>query len=265
MWRMPALPTLLGGVQAAVEEKGLSLLLAHCPDGRLVPPALAATKVDGVLVVGRCGELSASLRSALDRLPVVWLFRTHNDPELRYDHVLYDNREVGPIAARYLHGRGHRKVALVNPDPSHEAYRQRCESFVRVASEVGMAVLEHHADQPLQGPQQLAYFEDMLRSYTHSPEPPTALFCLADDRMLAVFHALRREEFRALAEMELIGCNNDPLFMDQMHPRPATIDIHLDLVGREAGNLLWQRFGEGGNSASLEVFIKPRLVEADCG
>jgi LacI family transcriptional regulator len=266
MFRMPAFPTLLGGVQEAMDEKGLNLLLAHCPNGKVIPPALAGGKVDGVLVVGRCPALSPGLVKALDRLPVVWMFREHNDPDRRYDHVLYDNLEVGQIAARYLHERGHHRVGFVSTDPTHEAYCQRRDTFSRVGAELGLVVDVYESATPLQGSGQVPFVEQMAESMAAESEQPTALFCAADDRMLTVFHVLRQRYGDNLAGLELIGCNNESLFLDQMHPRPATIDIHLDLVGREATDLLWQRLGEiGGTTTSVEILIKPKLVRPEQG
>jgi DNA-binding LacI/PurR family transcriptional regulator len=266
MYRMPAFPALLGGVQETMEAKGLNLLLAHCPDGKTIPPALAGAKVDGVLVVGRCPALSARLSAVLDRLPVVWMFREHNDPDRRYDHVLYDNQEVGQIAARYLHEQGHQRVGFVSADPTHEAYCQRRDTFGRVGAELGMDVEVYESDKPLQGSEQLPFVEQAVQTMAAAGEQPTALFCAADDRMLTVFHVLRQRYGEGLAGLELIGCNNDPVFMSQMHPQPATIDIHLGLVGREAAELLWQRLGEvGGTTTSVEILIKPKLVRPGPG
>lgn len=263
MYRMPAFPSLLGGVQQGIEEKGLNLVLAHCPGGRVLPPALTPAKVDGVLVFGRTDSFSSALSRVFDSLPVVWMFREHNDPERRYDHVLYDNREVGGLVARHLHELGHRRVAFASTDPKHGAYCQRRDTFLTVATSLGMAVEICEAETTLDGATQIPFIEQMLARFAASPERPTALFCAADDRMLMVYHVLQRRFVDTLGDLALIGCNNDPLFMPQMHPRPATIDIHLEQVGREAVNLLWQRLGEARSASSVEVLIKPCIVPAD--
>ena len=67
---------------------------------------------------------------------------------------------------------------------------------------------------------------------------PTGVFCVSDDLMLAVFNGLRQRGVEPGRDIELIGCNNDRLFMEQMHPRPATINLKLDQVGRQAFELL---------------------------
>ncbi len=263
MYRMPAFPSLLGGVQQGVEEKGLNLVLAHCPGGRVLPPALTPAKVDGVLVFGRTPLFSPALERAFGSLPVVWVFREHNDPDRHHDHVLYDNREVGVLAARHLHGLGHRRVAFFSTLPTHEAYCQRRDTFRTTAAGLGMAVEVHEPEAALNGADQIPFIERMLARFAATSERPTALFCAADDRMLMVHHVLQRQFADRLGELVLIGCNNDPLFMPQMRPRPATIDIHLEQVGREAVSLLWQRLGEARFASSVEVLVKPCIVPAD--
>ncbi len=88
----------------------------------------------------------------------------------------------------------------------------------------------------------------------------TGVFCPTDDTLVKLYYALRQRGIEPGAEYELIGCNNDPVYMNQMHPRSATIDIKLDTVGKRAVEQLLWRMTHPDDTSRVEVFIRPELV-----
>ncbi len=262
MYKLPAFPALLGGVHEALDGHGMNLQLAHCPDGITIPPALTASKVDGVLIVGSAPVISPRLLRVLESMPVVWMFRAHNDPERRFDHVLYDNREVGELAARYLYERGHRHVGIMDTQPGHDAYSERRDVFCAAGRKIGMEVKTYQSAESLEGAAQQEFMESAFIDAFNRTAPLTAFFCEADDRMLTAHMVLNRIGKRS-EKIELVGCNNDNPFLSQMTPRPATVDIKLADVGRQAVELLWQRLGEPIGRTRVEILIKPEIVPGD--
>lgn len=268
MYRLPAFPALLGGVQEGLIAEGLNLLLAHCPDGVTVPPALAANKVDGVVLVGRVhpkrgGRIGSRLRERLARYPVVWIFRDHDDPEHTVDHVLYDNHAVGRLAAEYFAQRGHRCVALVNAVPDHLAYIERREQFLAYAAVHGLAATLCEPATSRRDAAATLFVEQAITGLREAADPVTGVFCVADDLLLAAYHTQRCAPFGIGRPLELLGCNNDAAVMSQMRPRPATIDIQLEQIGRKATELLCQRLGESEHLGHVEILLKPVLVAGE--
>lgn len=263
MFAMPTWPGTFGALVMQLGDRGAHLLFAHSPDGVAIPPALIAGKVDGVIVVGSAPRLADTLRDLLRLLPVVWALREHNDTERHFDHVFYDNRSVGGLAAEYLFERGHRRVAFFNVNREHSAYRQRREDFCKQAAELGMQIAVFEAPQPLPPSGYLAYARTVIdHLQAAGKQRPTALFAPSDDQVVPVHNLLHLnmgEPFR----LELIGCNNDPAQLNQMAPRPATIDIRMDEVARRAIETLFNRIADPISSARIEMRIKPMLVPAD--
>ncbi|MDF7798625.1 LacI family DNA-binding transcriptional regulator [Pontiellaceae bacterium B1224] len=267
MYRMPAFPALLGGIQRGIEKHGMELVLAHLPEGKVVPPVLSRRRADGVLLFGS-ETLSTQLKQALNSVPAVWCFlRDSVAPDSEFDHVLYDNSHVGQMAAEYLLERGHRNLMVVGSRPNHQALAQRRNQFVETARVRGGRVLvvegaeSEEAELP---PVQLDEIAQMvvqeLRSGT---ERPTAIFISSDDLMVRIFNRLRQHGCEPGKDVELIGCNNDKPFMDQMHPRPATIDIKLDMVGERAIEQLLWRMSHPGDVVQAQLLVKPTIVAAD--
>jgi LacI family transcriptional regulator len=267
MYRMPAFPALLGGIQRGIEKHGLELVLAHLPEGKVVPPVLARRRADGVLLFG-ADTLSDQLKQALHRVPAVWCFlRDSVAPGSDFDHVLYDNSQVGKIAADYLMKRGHKNLMFASSRSNHQALAQRRNQFVETARGQGANVLvvEGAASAAVELPpvQLDEIAQKVVQELRSSADKPTAVFVGSDDLMVRVFNRLRQQGYESGKDVDLIGCNNDKQYMDQMHPRPATINIKLDMVGERAIEQLLWRMSHPSDVAQAQLLIKPEIVPAE--
>ena len=92
---------------------------------------------------------------------------------------------------------------------------------------------------------------------------PAGMFVASDDLMVAIYHRLRQEGFEPGRDVVLIGCNKDVPYLEQLHPRPATIDIRLDLVGERAVDQLLWRMSHPSDEGQTDVLIKPVIVLAE--
>lgn len=257
--RMPAFPALAAGMHQAAEAEGFNLMLSHSPDGAVVPAALAAGQVDGVVVVGReSSPLGPGLLQALDRVAVVGTLRGHDDLAWGFDAVAYDNRAVGPLAARHFAERGVRRAACVSMIASHRAYSRRVAGFVEACREAGIEVECLHS--PLDSAREAAAeAAGMAARAIAEAEPdlrPQAIFCVSDDLMLEVSEALARRGVRVPGDVDLLGCNNDPEFLAAIRPRPATIDIMLGEVGRRTIEQLRWRMAHP-DRPRVDILVKP--------
>lgn len=259
MFSMPAFPALIGGIQNTLMDAGLNLIFAHSPKGQNVPPALAAGKVDGVLLMGNVMRFSRQLAGKLKDAPTVWVFREHNDPDCEFDHVLYDNSVVGVIAARHLRAQGHEYVGFVSPDTAHTAYIERRAAFAEECRKLVMKVEFYEPKKAPAGSNEMLIATDLAGRLAGGSKRPTGLFVVSDTFMLPFFGALERNGIRPMEDIELIGCNNDITRLNQMHPRPATIDIRLNEVGRKSVEQLRWRM-QHPHDGTLEIKIKPMLI-----
>lgn len=262
MLKMPAFPVLLGSIQRTLIERQLSLLLAHLdPGSGNIPGCIDPRFCDGVILFGRDDRpgLKENLVRKLGELPAVWCFREHCDEERRFDHILYDNRAVGAIAAEYLAGRGHRKAAVFNTDPTHGAFSVRVPTFRKRAEELGMEVREFVSSG--RGGD-IDRYRELADAFRQEGADVTGAFFCADDIMLGVCNELRAGG-TPVDELDSIGCNADEVLLRYLSPRPATIDIKMAQVGEMAVLHLLRRINSERNGYSSEIFIKPELVKGD--
>jgi len=262
MYNMPAYPALLSGIQRTLHNKGLELVLAHCPDANTVPPVLRGNRIDGVLLFGQ-QKLGDALEKALAVVPSVWCFRSPVDQGRMFDHVFYDNSLVGKIAADYLVDSGHRHLAFVNCWPIGGAHDQRRDKFLETVYSRGASaeLIEPPENPPPE--KKLQTMQKLTRRVMDLSPSPTGMFCPADDMMVSVFNTLQKKGIEPGRDIELIGCNNDLPYMEQMHPRPATIDLRLAAVGEGAVKQLLKRMANPDAEEREENLIKPMLIAAE--
>lgn len=270
LYSLPALPAFLGGIQRGVIRHGMELVLAHMPDEKTIPPVLARRRADGILLFFE-EPLTSSLKEFVSRkidcfgdVPIVYCLRGIYDKKNSYDHVMYDNAKIGPMAADYLIERGCRRLFFASSEANHAAYAQRREQFLAVCSQKGLQVTVVEGVESFEPAHRLKVAEELVEklSGANAGDRP-GVFCASDDLMMAVYNKLHQRNIEPGRDVELIGCNNDPVIMSQMHPRPATIDIKFDAVGERAVDQLFWRMSHRDDHNQMELFISPELVPAE--
>jgi len=262
IYRMPAFPALLEGIQQELGKCGMHLVMSRYTGQGVVPATLLPRKIDGVLILGALDPMPEQLINSLVALPGVWVMRQHSDHQNQLDHVFYDNKVVGPMAAEYLINRGHRHVAFIMPDARHTAYIERQDAFLKKARTLGVSATlltltrKETQTAPSQG------VERVVRELVAMRRRPTGLFVPSDTSLIGVFNALRLAGVEPMRDIDLIGCNNDRMALLQMQPRPASIDIKLETVGQKAVEQLRCRMRNFEEPSCARIFISPSLVPA---
>ena len=108
-----------------------------------------------------------------------------------------------------------------------------------------------------------ACVESLIAEMLAAGSLPEGLFVPADHDLLEAFHALRRRGVEPQRDILLLGCNADPQFITRMHPRPATIDIQSEAVGRRAVEQLRWRVATREVAGRVETFIMPTVLESE--
>jgi LacI family transcriptional regulator len=255
---LPYFSKLLDGIMRGVEREGMDLVLSHCPHGEVIPPVLARRRADGVLLFGN-PELFPKIAKALERIPVVWCLLTESLTKPNANYVLYDNQPVAAIAAQYLLRKKHERMAILNASPWHGAFVERQTEFLKFLGERGKT-----ADLiagALKDPKRdvVVRAQPLVDRLAALNPRPTGVFCVSDDLLLAVFNGLRQRGIEPGRDIELIGCNNDRLLMEQMHPRPATIDLKLNQVGKQAVELLLKKMSQPSDTNPTGILVEPSL------
>lgn len=260
MLRKPALPLLLGSIQCALNERNLSLTMAHPgPNGEL-PNTLDPKFCDGVILFARPEKERTlkALQKLFQKLPAIWCFRDHADFKNEVDHIFYDNEAVGAIAADYLAGRKHRSVAVFNESPQHGAFSVRVRRFLSTAEQRGMKAQLFELPEPTE-PDVTIGFRELAEKFLRKSKNITGAFFCSDDTMLGVYGELRAKGYD-MNKLDVVGVNADEVLLRYISPRPATIDIKMPKLGRLAVEQLLRRINGDRAGYHSEIYIKPELI-----
>lgn len=260
--RIGGYPGLMSGIENAIHENGLQLALASLDAGERLPMALNPKEVDGVLLFGKPEALTQAAQSAMGDVPTVGLMRGFDEFQGRIDRVVFDNALVGPMAARYLADHGHRRVVYFNSDPAHPAIIVRQRDFIATAAESGMEVFPIISEFRPEGHQQPAVYGAMTdRLLALSPDV-TGICVAIGDQMGWLYGSLEARGI-PLRRFDVICADDLPSYLDPHFPKPAAININLELVGyRGVQQLLW-RMANRDVKNRMKLAVEPVLVAGD--
>jgi DNA-binding LacI/PurR family transcriptional regulator len=260
----PSFATLLRGASLAAADNGLALTVHHVPSPQRIPLRLLNGDVGGVLLYDeRC---NVEIPRHLPNVPNVWVMSGRRRLR-RGDHVFADSYQVGRMAAQYLIRNGHTRLAFLNLDRDHWPFRQYRQAFTDAAADQSISVVNIESaripapavgDGGVDSP--AAAVVSLVRRFLALNPTPTGLF-IADDRQTAQLQpALQRFGIRLdQGATQIVSCNNDRPFLAALDPRPATIDIRAESIGRRGvEQLLWRMSHPTAERAVL--LVEPVVV-----
>ena len=169
------------------------------------------------------------------------------------------------MAAEYLVAKGHGRIAMLNLSSDHMGYEARTRAFVDTAK---LLEAESHTivdDRFEQGTSFMAEFDEqsvkeLVASYLAIEPRPTGLFVPRDSLTVMVYHELRAQGVEPGRDVEVISCNNESV-IGGLDPRPATLDLRAEVIGRQAVEQLILRIQKPHDPVSVVSAVEPRLVE----
>jgi DNA-binding LacI/PurR family transcriptional regulator len=263
-WSNPFYHTLLQGVEEVAQEDQTMLFLCvtHDDPGEVWRnfAQLSAKQVDGILVVSQdTSELfSAGTETVANSIPFV----TVDWPGSQGYSVQMDLENAGYQATQHLLEHGHRRVGLVtfmekvrNVQPVNNGYRRALQE---AGIEAGPALIARMPDFTM------ASGCEAARRLLSLPQPPTAIFAIADMLALGVMQAASEAGLRIPQEIALTSFNDIP-FAGLVHPPLTTVAAPASQMGQEAMRIL-QRLIAGKRPIHKHVVLHTSLViRQSCG
>ena len=243
-----------------IRRQGAKPELFFLPDPKRPPQGLMAAGCHGWIGIGLMREPEPWPEELCQRLnPVVWMPCSAG---LGWGDAVGINQEAtGLIAAHYLYERGVRTAAvigLLNTRP----IRTRTDSFVLRFQQLGGNIVPVRPLRQfytrLRAPDLLAVdmvVGDMLESKPRAD----GIFVTSDCFLPEVYRELRRSSIKPCEDIQIIGCSNEREYLDNLSPRPATIDIRAEeIAARAVQQLFWRKNHPEGDR--FAVIMEPRLV-----
>lgn len=269
---LPVISEALHGVELAMAAEGLNLMLANVPNADRVPAFLARNQVDGLIVKSPLlGDLRACARptlvTAINRLPHVWLLGRPNSGE--GDLCGFDFDAGAQIAIAYLHARGHRRLAFVDPRPGLTRSEGLRRAVTVHAQRLGMhlrhfeKLMSFPVKWPLRAITEPTEILPLVDRWENLPiaQRPTALVVSADSIAVQLYHALRQKGHVVGRDVSILSFNHEKTLVMGLNPVLTTLDVRAETIGRRAVEQLLWRVRHPGEAVAMKILIEPRLVE----
>ncbi|MFI5841287.1 LacI family DNA-binding transcriptional regulator [Catenuloplanes sp. NPDC051500] len=247
--------TIIAGVELALRDAGLSVLVATSPTpGAGAVDLLLGRMVEGIITVPPAHDAPALARAGAE-IPVIQL--DWEAPGLDTDRVYLDNLGAGTMAARLLLDHGHRRIGAVGGPTEISTARDRLAGF---RAELDRAGITPEGELLRTGPATVAGGQAAMQRILAARDRPTAVFCASHHLTLGALIALNDSGLRLGRDVSMIGFDNRELAMATL-PRLSIIEQPTHEIAARAAELLLARLADpGGDSAPVTVTVDPVLV-----
>ncbi len=247
---------MIAALERIVREQDYYLMIRSVNDCREVLPLLSSWNVDGAFFLG---VFESDLEEICDGLsaPKVFIDSYTKKTDL-IANVGIDDYRGGYLSARYLLGKGHRKIALVTTEytyygVSEERYRgfmDACREWdVTVDEKKDVYVVNTMYRHAIEAGQNIAFSE---RGYT-------AVSAMSDVTALGVLEGLNQCGVRVPEDMSVIGFDDLPE-CEYAHPKLTTIAQNFQQKAQMAADYLFQMI-RNDEKLTVNVCDPIRVVE----
>ena len=258
------LPTLANGNFAALAEglteslrpAGYEVLIGYTgysmnEEERQVR-TLLSRRPEAVVLAGSAHREAVGRQLVRSGVPVI---EVADLPAQPIGHMIgFSNHAVGAAAAAFLIGLGHTKIAALGPCRSadHRDLRgeARLAGFAQALREAGLSAALVRGD----GAIPLSFgagARSMGRLLDDAPDVQ-AVFAVSDLAAVGALMECRRRAVAVPDRLSLLGFGNFEIGQ-QTVPALSSIAVDFDDLGRQAGRLIAELVGSGGNAAPLSA------------
>jgi LacI family transcriptional regulator len=262
---LPVMAAVLSGISGGAKELGLGLLLDAMPDVSALSPVIRRRQVAGAIVFLQSRVPPESLINVRKHMPLVWAMGAEGGaPDV--DHISADNVGIGYLAYQYLTDSRCQQLAFISADPSWHIMRLRGQSFANAARDAERTVTSYLVgnDPLVVG----AYGRDVVTAESldklvdklvAAKPRPNGLFVPTDLLTTRVYPLLLERGVKPGRDITIISCDNEEVRLSALNPRPASIDIRPEDIGRRAVRRLLMRL-ENADEPAARIQVAPRLV-----
>jgi LacI family transcriptional regulator len=261
-FKLPVFASVVSSITRAAASREINVVIDEVIEPDQLSDRIKGSELDGALVFAASFADPALMQLVRRRVPIVHVM----GEELAssgVDQVLPDNLAIGHLALQHLRSCGCEQLGYVSTQPDHEAMRLRETGFALAAARAGLAapvafVSRHDADAHKLGPGvQLDAIADQIASATVRP---TGLFVSQDVETIGLYPLLVQRGIRPGQDVTIISCNNEES-LSMLSPRPASIDLGTDDLGRRALTRLLNRIAHP-NEPPLRMLVAPSITAA---
>jgi len=263
--RLPVMAAAFAGITEAAKARHLRLLVDEMRDPEQVSALITRREIDGAIVF-RASRLGHDGFDGLlaHRLPLVWMLGALERPA-QIDHVTADNIAIGYLAHEYLAGRGCCDIAFFTEFPEWPLMRMRGQALANAARDAAHRITSFVVGQ--NSPAVECYgldvhcaatLETLVDQLVSMTPRPTGIFSSMDLLTLKLYPLLQSRGVVPGRDVTIVSCDNQESFLSMLSPRPASIDLRAQEIGRRAVARLMERI-ECPEESPLLIQVPPTV------
>lgn len=266
--QLPVMAAAVNGVRAMTDRAGYRLILSEVLDPFNSESLFQNLDIEGATVFVSSSFNQERIARALEilnaRWPVVWAMG--GPLPVNVDHICPNNYRIGQLAHAHLSSYGCQNVAYVTTSPSWPMMRVRGHGFLDAALDAGRPARAFIYDKDTSlssayGPDVVTLNDTVrLMQKVASASPKIDGLFIANDRTaVELYPLMMRTGIHPVRDVAIIACDNEDVRLSALNPRPASIDIGAEQIGRRAVTRLLKRIAEPGDWP-VTIQITPKLV-----
>lgn len=260
----PVMLDVVHGIEEALSVHGMSMVQGAISSGRHLPPIVTRGEVDGVIIWPNLDDVSEETLEILRNFKVVYVM-TAVEERLPGDRIKNNNRQIGRMAAKHLLSKGHKKVGYITPT-ALDLQRNMCErwlAFYHMFNESGgkasQLVIEQSATDLLEiDVDREKLIQNAVHEFFDSEGLPDGVFITCDSLTAKIYPILKSMGIQIGVDLDIISCNNEMSLLAGLEPRPLSIDIQPELIGKTAVEQLRWRIMHPDDDSQRTIEIQPK-------
>ena len=223
-----------------IRRQGYYLMIRSVKECKEIIPLFSTWYVDGIIIMGAFKSEVEDIQRRLEmpgRLEIPAVYIDSYVDELEIANVGIDDYKGGALAARYLIGKGHRKIAFAGPNINSpgvikERYRGFCDACKGRGIEVNQARIFDA----------LTLYEcgvEVGKKIAFSDEGFTAVAAMSDILAFGIMEGLRLCGMNVPRDISVVGFDNLPECR-YSNPKLTTISQNLEKKALLVGECLFQ-------------------------
>ncbi|KMZ11375.1 Transcriptional regulator, LacI family [Candidatus Burkholderia humilis] len=248
----PFYAAIVRGIDSVTRQNGYYMLL--CDTGadplreRSYFDLLRGRRADGAICLDPAAVQKALAEEA-SALP--WVAYCEFDPAARMPYVGIDNHLAAGDVVRYLIGKGHTRIALINSGHGYLYGRQRLAGYVDAPNPAWQIELDSlDYDAGAQAAAQLLALGD---------QRPSAIFAVSDTLAIGVMNGVRHAGLSVPDDVAVVGLD-DIAVAANVYPSLTTVSQPVQRLGETAADLLLKRLRDP-KAEVPGVLLPHRLIE----
>ena len=181
--------------------------------------------------------------------------------DLNVSYIAVDNHTGGGLAAEYLTGLGHKRIATITGNLNTQAGLHRFEGFQKYLKEKNIDLPKEYL---YKGDYSRRCARQAMESFLKLPERPTAVFAASDEMALEAVAVIMEQNLKIPEDISIIGFDDNPACL--FGPVAlSTVKQPLFKMAEESVHLLTSLMAGKGKTKRRTV-LKPELViRESCG